>query len=96
MAFKDFLGMSEKVITFGGYSSKEPRRNGKGEFVREVKFMKLFTLIWRSIKIFIRYGNLDVHYHICGSIGKDAWDIPMEAENVEVRHCPLGPKATIW
>ena len=59
------------------------------------KDLKLLTLVWRLIKIFFRYGNCSIYFHICGSLGKDYYDTPMNAENVEVR-IHYEPKVTIW
>ena len=56
--------------------------------------MKILTLIWRLVKIFFRYGNQEVYYHICSANG--AYDVPMDAENVEVRLTNTGPHVTIW
>jgi hypothetical protein len=58
------------------------------------KNLRLLTLIWRMVKIFFRYGNQEIYYHICGSSGD--WEVPMEAENVEVRLTGCGPKVTLW
>ena len=58
------------------------------------KDMRLLTLMWRLLKIFFRYGNQEIYYHICGS--GSAYDVPMNAENVEVRLSNCGPKVTIW
>ena len=60
-----------------------------------VKNMTIWHLIWQLLKIFLRYGNLEVYYHICGSSGEGAYDHPMNAENVEVR-LTYEPKVTIW
>jgi hypothetical protein len=61
-----------------------------------LKNLKLLTLMWRLLKIFFRYGNQEIFYHICGSLGKDCYDVPMDAENVEVRLTKCGPKVTLW
>lgn len=61
-----------------------------------LKEMRLLTLLWLLLKIFFRYGNREVYYHVCGSLGENAYDCPMEAENVEVRLSNCGPKVTIW
>lgn len=37
---------------------------------------------------------LKFFYHICAGSGE--WDVPMDAENVEVRHTLTGPHVTIW
>lgn len=60
----------------------------------DVKYMRVLPLIWRLIKIFCCYGNKTVYYHLCGD--HSCYDIPMEAENVEVRLSNCGPKVTIW
>jgi len=58
--------------------------------------LRLFTLIWKLVLVYLRHGNLPVFYHICGSIGAECKDTPMEVEGVEIRETGLGPKVTIW
>ena len=60
------------------------------------KYLRLWALMWKLLKIFFQYGNAEIYFHICGDIGKDCYDVPMNAENVEVRLTKCGPKVTIW
>ena len=62
----------------------------------EKRQIKVLQLIWGLIKILFRHGNQEVYYHICGSLGKDAWDCPMEAEGLSIRMTKNGKKLTIW
>lgn len=78
------------INTLGG----KPSTVGGGQIGHNWKTLRLLTLIWRLFKIFFRYGNQEIYYHICGH--PDSWDCPMEAENVEVRQTLLGPHVTIW
>jgi hypothetical protein len=48
-----------------------------------LKNLRIIPLIWRLLKMFFRYGNQEIYYHVCGDIGKDCYDCPMDAENVE-------------
>ena len=82
-----------------GYPCCETHNLGGQTFNEDVllhKDMKLLTLVWLLLKIFIRYGNQEIYYHVCGSIGEHCYDVPMEAENVEVRLSDCGPKVTLW
>jgi hypothetical protein len=76
---------------FGGRRWDSAHENSGG-----MKHLRVLMLMWRLMKIFFRYGNQEIYYHVCGSIGEDAYDVPMDAENVEVRLTRCGPKVTIW
>jgi len=76
----------ECIYTFGGIPSTKAD-------LKKNKQIRLLRLIWRLVKIFFRYGNQEIYYHICGS---NSWDVPMEAENVEIRQTLTGPHVTIW
>lgn len=58
--------------------------------------IRILGLIWRLLRILFQYGNQEIYYHLCGTVGDGSYDVPMEAENVEVRLTNCGPKVTIW
>jgi hypothetical protein len=94
---KQFIHKSDsrmKTVVCGGPAFEDK----KADFVCDsssikLKNIRLLTML-RLLKIFLRYGNAEIYYHICGSYGE--WDVPMDAENVEVRHTLTGPHVTIW
>ena len=71
-----------------------------GEGLKEESYKKrqckILSLMWSLFKVLLRHGNQEVYYNICGSIGNNSWDCPMEAEGLSIRMTPCGKKLTLW
>jgi len=46
-----------------------------------MKPLKIINLVWILVRIFFKYGNVMVYYHVIGG----AKDVPIEVEAVEIR-----------
>jgi len=75
----------------GGATSAQDRSKNRHD-------LKALELLWKVFLVVLKHGNAQIYYHICagGDPDGNSWDVPMQAENVEVRQGYCGAYVTIF